>query len=163
MLDIFTIAFFGHRYIENPNNVESLLEQQIIKYIQNKEYVEFLVGRNGEFDSCVSSVIHRVRKKYRKDNSSLSLMLPYLTAEYSKNKSYFEDYYDNIEISYAALNAHPKAAIQHRNREMTDRADLIICYVKNNSGGAYQTVKYASKIKKQIINLADSDNDEYKL
>ena len=77
MLDIFTVAFFGHRYIDNPLKVEELLEEQIRKLINEKEYVDFVVGRNGEFDQCVSSTVLRVRKNVRDDNSALVLMLPY--------------------------------------------------------------------------------------
>ncbi len=159
MLEIFTVAFFGHRYVDNPFKVEELLEEYIRKLINEKEYVDFIVGRNGEFDQCVSSTVLRVRKNYRDDNSSLVLMLPYPTAEYTSNKNYFEDYYSEIEISYAASKAHPKSAIQIRNREMVDRADLVICYIEHNAGGAYKTVKYASEQNKPIINLADYVND----
>ena len=155
MLEIFTVVFFGHRYIDNPLKVEELLEEQIRKLIDENEYVEFLVGRNGDFDRCVSSAVVRVRKNYRDDNSSLVLMLPYPTAEYINNQNYFKDYYNDIEISYAASKAHPKSAMQIRNREMVDRADLVICYVEQNEGGAYKTVKYASEQNKPIINLAD--------
>lgn len=155
MLEIFTVAFFGHRYIDNPFKVEELLEEQIRKLINEKDYVDFLLGRNGEFDQCVSSTVLRVRKNYRDDNSSLVLMLPYPTAEYINNQNYFKDYYNDIEISYAASKAHPKSAIQIRNREMVDIADLVICYIEYNEGGAYKTVKYATEQKKPIINLAD--------
>ena len=62
MLEIFTVAFFGHRYIDNPFKVEEQLEEQIRKLINEKEYVDFFVGRNGEFDQCVSSAVLRVRK-----------------------------------------------------------------------------------------------------
>ena len=44
MLDIYTVAFFGHRYIDNPLKVEELLEEQIRKLINEKEYVDFIVG-----------------------------------------------------------------------------------------------------------------------
>lgn len=159
MLEIYTVAFFGHRYIDNPFKVEELLEEQIKKLINEKEYVDFLVGRNGEFDQCVSSTVLRVRKNYRDDNSSLVLMLPYPTAEYINNQNYFEDYYSDIEISYAASKAHPKSAIQIRNREMVDRADLIICYVEEKRGGAWQTIQYATTQEKIVINLAQNEED----
>ena len=71
MLEIFTVAFFGHRYIDNMFKVEELLEEQIRKLINEKEYVDFIVGRNGEFDQSVSSTVLRVRKNYRDDNSAL--------------------------------------------------------------------------------------------
>lgn len=154
MLKIFTVAFFGHRYLDDFFRVEFLVEEQIRKMIVEKEYVDFLVGRNGDFDQCVSSTVHRTWKNYRDDNSSLVLLLPYLTAEYTNNQKNFDDYYSNVEISYAAAAAHPKAAIQIRNREMVDRADLIVCYVERNEGGAYKAMKYALSIDKPVINLA---------
>ena len=155
MLNIFTVAFFGHRYVDNIIKVENLLEEQIRKLIDENEYVVFLVGRNGDFDQCVSSSVLRVRKSHRDDNSALVLVLPYPTAEYLNNENYFHDYYSDIEISHAASMAHPKSAIQIRNREMGDRADLIICYIEREKGGAWQTVEYAIKQGKTVINLAD--------
>ena len=118
-MEIFTVAFFGHRYVDNIIKIENLLEEQIRKLLEENEYVEFLVGRNGEFDQCVSSSVLRVRKKYREENSTHVLVLPYPTAEYLNNEKYFHDYYTDVEISHAASKAHPKAAIQIRNRELT--------------------------------------------
>ena len=97
----------------------------------------------------------RVRKNHRDDNSALVLVLPYPTAEYLNNENFFHDYYTDVEISHAASVAHPKSAIQIRNREMVDRADLIICYIEHEKGGAWQTVEYAIKQGKTVINLAD--------
>ena len=152
---IFSVAFLGHRYVDNIIKVENLLEEQIRKLIDENEYVDFLVGRNGDFDQCISSSVLRVRKNYRDDNSALVLVLPYPTAEYLNNENSFHDYYTDIEISHAASLAHPKSAIQIRNREMADRADLIICYIKRKRGGAWQTVDYAIKQGKTVVNLAD--------
>lgn len=159
MLDIFTVVFFGHRYIDNPLKVEELLEEQIRKLINEKEYVDFIVGRNGEFDQCVSSTVLRVRKNVRDDNSALVLVLPYATAEYLNNENYFHEYYTDIEISHAASVAHPKSAIQIRNREMIDRADLVICYIERENGGAWQTVQFAIKQGKNVINLAQNEEN----
>ena len=153
MLDIYTVAFFGHRYIDNPFKVEERLEEQIHKLLAEHEYVDFLVGRNGDFDRYASSSVLRARKRYRDDNSSLVLVLPYAMAEYLNNEENFHDYYTDVEISYAASKAHPKSAIQIRNREMVDRADLIICYIEHEKGGAWQAVEYAMKQGKTVINL----------
>ena len=155
MLDIYTVAFFGHRYIDNPFKVEERLEEQIHKLLAEHEYVDFLVGRNGDFDRYASSSVLRARKRYRDDNSSLVLVLPYAMAEYLNNEENFHDYYTDVEISYAASKAHPKSAIQIRNREMVDRADLILCYIEQKDGGAWKTVQYAIKQNKTVINLAE--------
>ena len=155
-MKIYTVTFFGHRYIDNIIKVEALLEEQIRKHIDENAYVDFLVGRNGDFDQCVSSSVLRVRKKYRNDNSALVLVLPYPTAEYLNNEEAFHEYYTNVEISCNASVTHPKSAIQVRNREMVDRADLIICYIEHENGGAWQTVDYAIKQGKTVINLAEN-------
>ena len=42
---------------------------------------------------------------------------------------------------------------QIRNREMVDRADLVICYIEHKEGGAYKTVQYALLMGKTVINL----------
>ena len=159
MLDIFTVAFFGHREIDNPFKIEERLEEQIHKLLSEHEYVDFLVGRDGEFDQFASSAVLRVRKRYRDDNSSLVLVLPYARAEYLNNEESYHDYYSDVEISYAASVAHPKAAIQIRNREMVDRADLVLCCIEREKGGAWQTVQYAIKQDKTVINLAKDKDD----
>ena len=155
MLDIYTVAFFGHRYIDNPFRIEERLDEEIRRLLSEHEYVDFLVGRDGEFDQFASSAVLRVRKQYRDDNSSLILVLPYARAEYLNNEESYHDYYSDVEISYAASVAHPKAAIQIRNREMVDRADLILCCIEREKGGAWQTVQYAIKQGKTVINLAE--------
>ena len=158
-MEICTVAFFGHRYIDNPFVIDKRLEKAILQLLQEKEYVDFLVGRNGDFDQYASSAVLRVQKKYRDDNSSLVLVLPYPTAEYVNNPKYYEDYYSEIEVSYNASKAHPKEAIQIRNREMVDRSDTILCCIECKKGGAWKTVQYALEQGKTVINLA-AETDE---
>ncbi len=150
----FTITFFGHRYIDEPFKIKELLEEYIRELLKNKEYIEFIVGRNGEFDCLVAGTIKKLKNNYRDDNSALVLVLPYNTAEYSNNKKSFEEYYDEVYISDSASKAYPKRAIEIRNKELIDKADLIICYIKESFGGADKAVKYAKKQNKEVINLA---------
>ena len=159
MLNIFSVAFFGHRYIDDILRVEELLEKQILRLIEENEFVDFLVGRNGDFDRCVSSTVLRVRKNFNDCKSALVLVLPYPTAEYLNNEESFHNYYTDVEISYEALRSHPKSAIQIRNRKMVDRADLIICYIEEKCGGAWETMKYAIKQNKKVINLFEMGNE----
>lgn len=155
MLYIYTVSFFGHSRINNFNHIEERLDGLIRKLLEEKEYVDFLVGKNGDFDRIVSSAIRRAKRDYRDDNSSHILVLPYLTAEYRDNEEYYHDYYDEVEICGSSAAAHFKAAIQTRNREMVDRSDLVICFVERKSGGAYQTIQYAEKQEKEITNIAE--------
>ena len=154
-MNIYTVTFFGHRYVDNMFKIEEQLEPILKDLISKKEYVEFLVGRDGEFDQIVSSAIRKAKERYDYGNVSHILVLPYERADYRDNKDSFEDYYDEIQISSSAAAAHPKAAIGVRNRDMCDRADMVICYVEKKNGGAYNAMKYAECIGKKVINLFD--------
>ena len=152
-MNTYTVSFFGHRMIDNALDIENRLERCIQTLVREHEYVEFLVGRDGEFDQLVSSTIRRCKREYRSDNSAHIWVLPYLTAEYRDNEESFRDYYDEIEICEAAAGSHYKNAHQIRNRAMVDRSDLVVFCIQNESGGAWQTMKYAKKQGKPCINL----------
>ena len=142
-MDIYTVSFFGHREIENALEVERKLEAKITELIQTKQYIEFLVGREGEFDILAASVVKRVKKQMDYGNCSLIWVLPYMIAEFRDNEKEFLEYYDDVEICEQSSKAHYKSAMQIRNRAMIDRSDLIICCIHHKSGGAYKTVQYA--------------------
>ena len=74
-MEVFTVAFFGHRYVDNFFTVENKLEEVIRDLLCSKQYVEFLVGRNGDFDQMVSSTVLRMKRNVRDDNSALRLVL----------------------------------------------------------------------------------------
>ena len=159
ILDTFTVSFFGHRYIDNYFTVEKKLEELIRGLLESKNYVEFLIGRDGEFDQIVASTVKAVKRSIGDDNSALVWVMAYPKAEYSNNEESFDDYYDEIEICEASNHCHFKSAIQVRNRNMVDRSDLVVCSVERDSGGAYSTLQYARKQEKQVINLAESENE----
>ena len=152
-MQLFTVSFFGHRIIENALKIEGRLEQLIQALLRDHEYVEFLVGRDGEFDQLVSSAIRRCKREYRSDNSAHIWVLPYVTAEFRDNEESFRDYYDEIEVCETAAVGHYKNAHQTRNRAMVDRSDLVVFCIQHASGGAWQTMKYAKKQGKPCINL----------
>ena len=161
MTDIYRVAFFGHRRIYNIREIEEKLVPILNELILTKEYVEFYIGRNGDFDEFVASVIKRVQKQLDRDNNVMILTLPYTV----KDIEYYEDYYDEIVIPDAIGRAHPKAAITLRNRWMVDTADLIIAYIEREEGGAYSAVKYAKKLNKKVVNIGsaeDIENEENK-
>ena len=152
-MDICTVSFFGHREIENALEVERKLEAKITELIQTKQYIEFLVGREGEFDILAASVVKRVKKQMDYANCSLIWVLPYMKAEFRDNEKNFLEYYDDVEVCEQSAKAHFKSAMQIRNRAMVDRSDLVICCIQHKSGGAYKTVQYAEKQDKNIFAL----------
>ena len=152
-MDIFTVSLFGHREIQRASEIEERLEQLLYKLITQKQYVEFLIGRDGEFDLLAASAIRRATKQSGYGNTSLILVLPYMKAEYRDNEQSYLDYYDEVEICADSSEVHYKSAIQVRNRCMVARSDLVVCCIQHKSGGAYKTVQYAIKNGKRIVYL----------
>lgn len=153
MLDIYTVSLFGHSIISDAIYTEKALDNIVRELINTKEYVEFLVGRKGDFDILAASVIRTAKKALDYGNCSLILVLPYSTSEYRRSKKSFEAYYDEVEICGDSAYAHFKGAYRICNRLMVDRSDLVICCVEREEGGAYQTIEYAIKQKKTVKNI----------
>ena len=113
-MEVYTVAFIGHRYLDDIFHVESKLEDHIWELLRSHEYVEFLVGRNGEFDQAVASSVRRMKQAVCDCNSSLVWVLPYPAAEYEDNMDSFHDYYDEVELC-----------------EESNRAQFDTCKAKN--------------------------------
>ena len=148
-MEIYRVAFIGHRELNDPFALRDQIEEIAKDLLRQKEYVEFYMGRNGEFDEMAASAIKCVRKSVGTYNHSLTLVLPYSV----KDEPYYADYYDNIMYPVPP-DTHFKAAITKRNEWLVENADLLISFVKHESGGAYQTQKYAQKLGVEVINLA---------
>ena len=140
-MQVYTVSFFGHRRLCDPIRIERRLEEVIKELLLTRQYVEFLVGRDGDFDIIAASVIHRCKRKYRDDNSSLVWVLPYMTADFRDNEEFYQEYYDDIEVFSGT---HYKSAFQQRNRDMVNLSHLAIFAVNKAEGGAYSTMKYAA-------------------
>ena len=156
-MHIFTVSLFGHRILRNPLTVERALEETVLNLLRENEFVEFLLGRNGDFDLLAASVIRRCRRSYGADSSAMILVLPYETAEYRNDLPALLKYYDEVEICEAAARMHFRAAMTARNREMVDRSDLVVCCVERQSGGAYQAIAYARTRGVICVNLAEDE------
>lgn len=158
----YTVSFFGHRVIENPLRIAQCLEALICKLLKEKDYVAFLVGRDGEFDQIVSSSIRHCKRIIRDDNSAHVWVLPYPTAEFRNNEDTYREYYDEIEICSISTGCHFKGAHQARNREMVDRSDFVVFCIQRDNGGAWQTMKYAVKQDKPYIIINGNPMEETK-
>lgn len=146
--EIYRVSMIGHRVVEDYS-VEERLHELFWELLRTKEYVEFYLGRNGDFDILAASVIKRLHKNYRDDNSAMILVLPYPVKDYE----YYKDYYDEIIIPDELHGVHPKAAITERNRWMVTNTDVLIAYIRNESGGTAAFVHMAEQLGRRIIKI----------
>lgn len=151
----YRVVLFGHRDFSGHRILEERLCPLLKDLIKTNGFVEIYIGRNGEFDLYAATIVKRVQNVTGKDNNELICVLPYP----EKNMEYYEEYYDYVMIPECIGKNHPKGAITKRNRWMVEQADLFVCYVEREEGGAFIALKYAKRLGKQIVNLAVKDND----
>ncbi len=144
-MEIYRVAFIGHREIHD-GDLDGELDKILAELLEKHEYVEFYVGRNGEFDIRVASAVKRLKKAFGRANSSLILALPYPM----KDQKYYEEFYDEVIFP---VDTHPKGAITKRNEWLMQNAELLIAYVYKE-GGAMTAMQYAEKRGVPVLNLA---------
>ena len=149
--NIYRIVLFGHRNFNDFRTLDEYLYPFLKDIIMSKHFTEIYIGRNGEFDIYAATIVKRVQNSIGKANNEFICVLPYI----EKDIEYYEKYYDHVMIPECIEQIHPKGAITKRNQWMTEQADLFICYINHKEGGAYSTLKYAKKLQKEIINLAE--------
>ena len=149
--EIYRVSFIGHRRVDDFYFVENQLDNINSDLIRTKEYVEFYVGKNGDFDTMVASVIKRAQKRLGKDNNSLILVLPYTVAD----MEYLEDFYDEIWIPDELHGVHFKNAITKRNEWFVNNSELLVAYVLRDKGGAATCLQNAIKSKIATVNIAE--------
>ncbi len=148
-MDIFKVGFLGHKEVEHFRQVEEQLRTVIRKLLDEEEFVEFYVGRNGEFDIMVASVIKSVQRDVGTHNSCLILVLPYPVADYDS----YEEYYNEVIIPHELGNVHFKAAIERRNEWIIDNSDLLVMHVVREESNSAKYKRKAEKMGRKIINL----------
>ena len=151
----YRVVLFGHRDFYGQRTLDDRLYPLLKDLLRTKPFVEIYIGRNGDFDIYAATVVKRVQDAMGKANSEFICVLPYP----EKDIEYYEKYYDNVMIPECIGRTHPKGAITKRNRWMVEQADLFVCYVEREEGGAYTAMKYAKKLDKPIINLAEKESD----
>ena len=118
------------------------LQFEVIENLIRSGEKEFWHGGYGAFDFMAASVIWELKKKYPDIKSVL--ILPYLNQKI-RITQYDETLYPDLE------HVPPRYAITHRNRWMVENADVVIAFVRHDWGGAAQTLKYAVRKHKKVI------------
>ena len=148
-MEIYRVSFIGHRVVDEHRQVADELDTVLSMLLKKHEYIEFYVGKNGEFDELAASAVRRLKSEWSAF-CSLTLVLPYEIA----NLDLIEKSYDEV-IMPNDYKCHYKAAIEKRNRWLAENCDLMIGYIKRESGSAYRCFSYARERGVLLINIAE--------
>ena len=140
------IVFCGHsNYIQNTNDETNILH--VLEVEAGNTPCEIFLGGYGRFDDF--ALLCAKKFKQRHSNAKLILITPYLkNAKMNLEKATFDSIiYPNLE------HVPPRYAISHRNKWMIEQADIVVCYVSHQYGGAYAMYADAKRKGKRIHNL----------
>lgn len=139
-------AFFGHK--DTPESIRPLLESAVKQIIERYPDTTFYVGNNGNFDRMVLSVLKSLSQDF--PTISYAIILAYLPISKSAE-------FDGLSTIYPeGIECVPKKyAISYRNDWIVKKADMVICYITHNYGGASKFVEKARKKGKTVYNISD--------
>ena len=144
------VTFCGHNEMGIGEEIRERLTRTVEQEIQNGADT-FYLGGYGHFDYMAAQVVWELKKQYPHIKSIL--VLAYLNREVDMR------YYDGT--TYPPLENTPmRYAISRRNEWMTAQADTVIAYVTHGWGGAAQTLQFAKRKHKRIINLGEKISNQ---
>lgn len=139
-------AFFGHR--DSPESVKPAIELAVKQLAERYPDITFYVGHNGSFDRMVLSVLKKLSSDF--PSMSYAVILAYLPT--GKDK-----FHDGLPTIYPeGIECVPRRyAISRRNDWIVKQANMVVCYITREFGGAAKCVLKARKSGKTVYNLAD--------
>ena len=136
-----TCTFFGNR--DASAEVFQPLQKTIIELIEGKNVTEFYVGTHGKFDKMVYEILSQLESVY---HFKFSVVLAYLNQnEYPPYHTLYPEGIEKVPLRFAIL---------WRNKWMLEKADFVVTYTKNTTGGTWMMKELAQKKMKRIIELA---------
>ena len=146
-----TLAVTGHRNLKPDLDIEKL-ENEFLDQIENG-IDTFLVGMAIGFDAICFQILEKIRL-----NENIKIIACIPCADQSKKFSFNQ----KLEYNRALESANDKIYISQsytpycmmkRNMFMVDNSSVLVCYLRENKGGTYNTVKYAKTQGLNIINV----------
>lgn len=141
------ITFVGHGSVCYGEDIFQKVIRAVKENVHPGERVSFYCGGYGNFDHLCARACRKIITEGIA--GEVLLVTPYLNAVSEEHRLY-------DAVIYPPLEQVPlRYAISKRNQWMIRQADLVIAYVFSSVGGAYKTLSYAKRKKKNIVNLAE--------
>jgi len=151
-----TCCFFGHRTINETEELKSKLIEIIEKLIVKEKVDTFLFGSKSRFNDLCLETVTKLKEKYPQ------IKRIYVRAEYPDiNEQYINYLLESYEDTYypEKIKNSGRAAYVERNYEMIDNSHYCIVYYDEQGApttrksGTKIALDYAIKKGKEIINI----------
>ena len=151
-----TCCFFGHREINETEELKSKLIEVIEKLICENQVDTFLFGSKSQFNSLCLELVTEIKEKHP------HIKRIYVRAEYPDISEHYKNYllesYEDTYYPDKILNS-GRAAYVERNYEMINKSHYCIVYYDEpnapttRKSGTKIALNYAVKHKKEVIIL----------
>ena len=149
-----TCCFFGHRTINETEELKSKLIEIIEKLIVDEKVDTFLFGSKSRFNSLCLELVTEIKEKYPHiKRTYVRAEYPYISEHY---KNYLLESYEDTYYPEKILNS-GRASYVERNYEMIDNSYYCIVYYDEpnapttRKSGTKIALDYAIKHKKEVI------------
>lgn len=157
---------FGFEFNEdNPQYVS--LENKVIDAVfslADEGCYKFYCGMAMGFDLLAAETVVLLKKTYPKARIELVAVIPFEKQSDSFDETW-KKRYDRVlrqvdSIVYISREYY-KGCYYKRNCYMVDNSDVVITWFDGQTGGTAQTLNYAARKGKRIVNLLESGVHEY--
>ena len=151
---------FGFSFCEDDKNYQALMTRIVTSIsIKIKEGVtDFYTGMAQGFDILAAEHVALVKKLNKKIR--LIAVIPFENQEATFTNDWKTRYHELLKScdEVIILNKdYTKWAYNQRNRYMVDRCRHIITYFDGKKGGTMNTVNYAVRHCREVLNIYDTD------
>ena len=145
-------CFSGHRNLKSYDFDQALLDRVVLDLIKMGT-TEFLCGMAYGFDLAAARTVLMYKNDYE---IKLTACLPCANQSdtFSQaNKLQYKIILDACDEVITLSPYYYNGCMLERDRYMVDNSDILVCFLRKNSGGTFYTVNYARKQNKKIIEL----------
>ncbi len=151
-----TCCFFGHREIEETEDLKKKLYLAVENHILNEGVDTFLFGSKSRFNRLCHEVVTILKEKYPHiKRIYVRAEFPYISEDY---KAYLLESYEDTYYPQEAVEA-GRAVYVKRNHHMIDKSCFCIVYYQENrlpqnrKSGTELALRYARRKNRKIIIL----------
>ncbi len=157
MLNDRTACFFGHRHIEETEELKNNLYYVIENLIIEKNVNTFLFGSKSAFDNLCHEIVTELKDQKYPDIKRIFIRAeyPYINEDYER---YLLQFYEDSYYPETLLGAN-RAVYVKRNYLMIDKSKYCVIFYNENfaptkrKSGTKIALDYALKKKKEIIHI----------
>lgn len=145
-------SFSGHRNLRGLDFDNNLLDR-VVRDLIKTGTERFLCGMAMGFDLAAAQSVLLHKQNY---GVKLIACLPCANQSdtFSENgKRIYESILNKCDEVITLAPEYYSGCMHERDRYMIENSDVLVCFLRKNSGGTFYTVNYARKLGKKIIEL----------